>query len=382
MTVYAIIVGAGIGGLSAAIALSKVGVTASIFEKASELKDVGAGIILYPNALNALRKLDVFNEVARQGSFAACGKYTSSSGKILAKLDLKSVGLAHGLLAIHRADLQSALASKAGPDNIRLGIICERFEQTDNVVTAYMSDGSKVTGNLLIGADGLHSAIRRQVLGDGAPRYSGSFAWRGVARLSHSALPPDSGFICFGRGLQFGATHIGKGRIYWFGAVTDANGVQHRRAKTDVLSIFGNWPEPIEQLIKATPDDEILSHDLFDRDPSPTWGRGLVTLLGDAAHPMTPYMGQGGCQALEDSIALAAALKSEPDTATALRQYESMRRDRTSDFVLQSRRAQSISMTNSLLFSWMRDALLPLLPPKLVMEQFHTLANYQLPDIE
>src|SRR5262249_4188944 len=145
---------------------------------------------------------------------------------------------------------------------------------------------------------------------------------------------------------------------------------------------FRHWPAPIEQLIQATPDDEILAHDLFDRDPSPSWGRGLVTLLGDAAHPMTPYMGQGGCQALEDCIALAAALKSEPDTASALRQYESMRRDRTSDFVLQSRRAQTISMTNSLLLSWMRDALLPLLPPKLVMEQFHTLANYQMPDIE
>jgi len=382
LTLNAIIIGAGIGGLSAAIALDKVGVNARVFEKASELKDVGAGIILYPNALNALRKLDVFDDVACEGSFAADGKYTNSSGKILVQLDLRTVGLAHGLLAIHRADLQRALASKVGLDNIRLGMTCERFEQSGNIVTAQMSDSSSVTGNLLIGADGLHSAIRGQVLGDGQPRYSGSFAWRGVSALPHSAMPPDSGFICFGRGLQFGATHIGKGRIYWFGAVANANGVQHRRTKTDVLSIFGRWPAPIEKLIQATPDDEILAHDLFDRDPSLNWGRGLVTLLGDAAHPMTPYMGQGGCQALEDSIALAAALKSEPDTATALRQYESMRRDRTSDFVLQSRRAQSISMTNSLLFSWMRDALLPLLPPKLVMEQFHTLANYQLPDIE
>jgi 2-polyprenyl-6-methoxyphenol hydroxylase-like FAD-dependent oxidoreductase len=135
------------------------------------------------------------------------------------------------------------------------------------------------------------------------------------------------------------------------------------------------------QLVEATPEDEILTHDLRDRDPISTWGKGAMTLLGDAAHPMVPFMGQGGCQALEDSIALGAAMKEAPNVEAGLRQYETMRKARTAEFVKQSRRAQSSSMTSSPIICGLRDFILPKLPVNLLLKTFHTLNSYEQPDL-
>ena len=143
----------------------------------------------------------------------------------------------------------------------------------------------------------------------------------------------------------------------------------------------GSWAAPIPQLIEATAPDELLTHDLYDRKPIFDWGKGVMTLLGDAAHPMVPFMGQGGCQALEDSIALGASLKEAPNIASGLRKYENFRKARTANFVNQSRKAMSSSMTKLPIACVARDFVLSRIPAKLLLKNLHTLNSYDMPDL-
>jgi len=376
----AIVIGAGLGGLSAAIALAKVGIKVQVYEKTQELKEVGAGIMLYPNAISALRKLGVYEAVAQAGSFGRHGKYITSDGKTLVTLNFETVGLDKESIGIHRADLQEALADHFGRENIHLGKALTSYKADENV-QAKFADGALVEADFLVGADGLYSSVRKQCIRDGEPRFARCFAWRGIAHGEFEGLPPESGFIAFGKGRQFGGMSVGKNKFYWFGAVADKHGAQGRTKKKDVLEFFGNWAPPMPQLVKATPDIEILTHDLKDRDPLQYWGKGAMTLLGDAAHPMVPFMGQGGCQALEDSIALGAAMKDSENVEVGLRKYEQMRIARTAEFVKQSRHAQRSSMTSSSLVCALRDFILPRLPTNMLFRTFHTLNSYELPDL-
>lgn len=376
----AIVIGAGLGGLSAAVALRKVGFVVDVYEKAHELKEVGAGIVLYPNAIQALRKLGVYDAVADAGSFGRHGKYLTHSGKTLVEIDLLDVGMDKEAIAIHRADLQRILAHKLGEGRIHLGKQLKNFEDKSEA-TAHFVDGSSATAHLLVGADGLHSVVRKQYVNDGEPIYSGCFAWRGVVNGDVAELPPDSGMMVFGAGLQVGALRIGQGRIYWFATVADKKGVQGRTRKKDILHYFEDWTSPVPELIKMTEAEEILTHDLYDRRPIFDWGKNVTTLLGDAAHPMVPFMGQGGCQALEDSIALGASLKEAPTFASGLRRYENLRKERTAKFVKQSRKAMDMQMSKSPIVCAVRNFALSKLSKKLIMMQFHTMSNYELPEL-
>ena len=326
--------------------------------------------------------MDVYDDIAKVASLPTLGKYLNSKGKVLVEMNMANFEPGSQGISVHRHDLQKTLCDKALAlgAKIHFSKECWTLEQDSDCVTLHFSDDTQVQTNIVIGADGIHSKIRKNLINDGEPRYTGSFAWRGVTSVPVS-YPPNQSLLIFGRGKQFGSIPIGKGRVYWFATMKDEKGHRDRRSKAEVLKFFGDWTDPVNELIDATEDSEILTHNLYDRDPVLKWGEGRVTILGDAAHPMTPFMGQGGCQSLEDAIALAHCMKVNPNMVKALRDYEKLRQERTSDFVFQSRKSEAMSMTTSRIGSMLRDSILPMVPSKLIAKQLHTLANYKMPEL-
>jgi 2-polyprenyl-6-methoxyphenol hydroxylase-like FAD-dependent oxidoreductase len=341
----ALVVGGGIGGLAAAIALRRAGWAADVVERARELGEVGAGIALWANGLAALERLGLGERVRALAMPEGIAGIRLPDGERLFDTASEALRARHGTLVVvlHRAELHGALLDALGRDRVRTGATCVGFAQDASGVTARFADGTTERAALLVGADGLHSVVRAQLHGDGAPRYAGYTSWRGVTRIDAGRVVPAE---TWGRGARFGMTPLADGRVYWFATKDAPPGARSPDGeRAELLRTFGGWHEPIRALIEATPDDAILRHDIADRPPLGRWGEGRVTLLGDAAHPMTPNLGQGACQALEDAVALGRALAAGyplaggPDVARALRAYERARLPRANAFVRRSRAA-------------------------------------------
>lgn len=386
----AMIVGAGIGGLTAAIALREAGIGVTVYERAGEIEEVGAGILLAANAVSALGEIGLSDDVRRLGTPASAGRVLTWRGETLTEVPVDELQSRVGTrsTAVHRADLQMLLLRELGATNVRLGAECSGFEQDDTGVTTVFADGSEERGELLIGADGLNSTVRRVLYGPEQPRYAGYTAWRAVVRPGRELLPWGTCFESWGRGARFGCAHIGSGRVYWFATSNAPEGEKDGPAgsllgpKATLVRHFDGWHHPIPALISETPEEEIRRDDLYDREPlTGNWGNGRITLLGDAAHPSTPNLGQGACQAIEDAVALARCLKEVGETpapdgvASALRRYEDLRRERTAWIVRRSRAIGRVGQIENPLLCRVRDAALKATPAKLQLRQFERVVS-------
>ena len=357
----AAIAGAGIAGLAAGIALRQAGCEVEIFERSSELREVGAGLMIWPNGTRSLATLGVVVDaltVRRLDMF-------TWRGRLLNRFSLDVIRERYGFdtFLVHRADLQAALAERFGLDGINLGAeVCD-FGQVPNGVDVILCNGTATTVDFLVGADGLRSPVRRRLLHDGDPFYLGSTVWRGIAHADGFGLPGDGGINWVGRGSEFLAFQLSGGRIYWAGVtkepVGELPGVSGH--KSDLLQRFGNWAHPVAELIAATDDSSILRNDMYDRRAVPRWSDGRVTLVGDAAHPMTPNAGQGACQALEDAVALGASLEQTGDASEALKLYEQRRLDRANRVVGLSRQATRVVQIENRFACALRDGVGPAL---------------------
>lgn len=355
----ALVIGGGIGGLAAAVALRQVGYDAAVFERAPELREIGAGLTLWTNAVKALVKLGVWPAVEPDSTPLRQSELRSWRGRLLSAADLgpMTARLGAPTVGVHRADLQARLADAAGRDRFRLGATCVGYEADPAGVTARFADGRTERGDLLIGADGLRSAVRAQLLGDEPPRYAGYTAWRGVGLVDRPEVPVGVTILAVGRGSQVGILPIGKGRTYWFATANVPEGGSDPAGghKAALLARFGDWYPPVPAAIAATPEDAIIRNDIIDRPPVATWGDGRVTLLGDAAHPTTPNLGQGACMALEDAVVLARCLKGAADIPAGLRAYEAARRPRTALVTTQSWQLGKLLGLESRFWCWVRD---------------------------
>lgn len=360
----AIVVGGGIGGLSAAIALRRAGIQADVYERAPELREVGAGISLWPNATRQLRRWGLLDEIVRRGFRFTDGEMRNARGDLLAGMPVPAADAPAVL--IHRADLHAVLADALPPWAIRTGAEFTRLAEFADRVEADFGEAGTVEGAFVVGADGLRSAVRRQVLGDGDPVYRGYPVWRGVAPAG--AVEARTIVETLGRGLRFGTVPIGGGRVAWWATANEPDGTddaaEGRKAK--LLRLFGDWHRPIPQLIEATPEDEILKNGTYDRPPVRRWGRGRVTLLGDAAHPTTPNLGQGGCMAIEDAAVLARCLTETDDVPAALRAFERSRFRRTAWITRESLRYGQIAQWQHAAAVRMRDLLFRATPAAVV----------------
>ena len=352
----ALIVGAGIGGLAAAIALRDIGFEVVVVEQAPAIREIGAGISLWANAIRALDRLGVGAAVRDAGVAYESAAIRSRDGSILAAIDTNELRRRLGtpVVVMHRADLLGALLRRAAGIDLRFGRRCMRITQGDAYASAELEGGGIMKADVLIGADGLHSVVRSTLHGSVPPRSAGCTAWRSVVRYEGSA---DAGET-WGHGSVFGRVPMSGRRVYWFATENLPPG-EPRGAdeKSRLLARFRGWHRPIESLIAAAEESEILRNDIFDRPPLSAWGSGRVTLVGDAAHPMLPFLGQGGCQALEDAVAIGDAFSGHADLRHAARAYETARLRRANLFVTRSRLMGRIAQLERPIAVWLRNAI-------------------------
>lgn len=327
------IVGGGIGGLTVALALREFGFEAEVYEQAPELRDVGAAIAVWPNALRVLERLGLVDTIRAHAGEMNEIRWLDSRGFLFNRVSVPSS------VALHRADLQSTLLHALPASSIKLDHSLVSFEQHSDKVIAKFANEQSIEVDFLIGADGIHSDVRTQLLGDDQPRYHGYTVWRGISAATPNSVPPAAAIEIHGHGKRFGIGPIGGGRIGWW-ASSNSTGQQHpatENAQHELLRLFEDWYHPAVQLIEETPAHRILTTAACDREPTRRWGKQRVTLLGDAIHPTTPNLGQGGCLAIEDAMVLARCFQKYRATEEALRKYEGCRYKRTAAITKYSR---------------------------------------------
>jgi salicylate hydroxylase len=342
----AVVAGGGIGGIAAAVALTRAGIGVEVHEQAQQLAEVGAGVSLAPNGLRMLARLGVGEQVRRMGAPYASSGLRLPDGQVV-RHEPYQFAMAGQNVGIHRADLLGMLAGQLPPGTVRTGHRCTGLRQDDGSATAVFADGSTATADVVIGADGIHSVLQGFVVAPAEPVFSGVVAYRGlVPRLAE--YPDGTIRMWMGEGRHFLVFPVRSGRLLnYVGFVPSGTAVRESwSAPGDPAALaahFAGWDPVIGQVIAAIsePGGSGFQCGMYDRAPLPRWSRGRLTLLGDAAHPMLPHLGQGVNQALEDAVALATLLGASPDPAGvpgALAAYEQLRRDRTARVQLGSRR--------------------------------------------
>lgn len=394
-----LIVGGGIGGLTAAIALAREGIPAHVFEKVPDLEEVGAGVSLWPNAMRVFGELGMAEVVKGERSSLERILLLRTDGTPLRRMEGPGRH-SEPAICLHRADLQNVLAREVPRECLHLGRRAVDFVEDGNRIRVLFQDGSEEKGILLVGCDGIHSMTRARMHGTEAPRYRGYEIWRGVTDLELPEELLGQATEWWGPGRRFGILPGEAGRVYWYATRSGPRPPEFRRndgpgrsgapepesdspehgapeneaaepgSGTDedsenglrrLRAAFDGWPFPAPQIIAEVGDAAVLTP-AMDRPVPRRWGRGRVTLLGDAAHPMTPNMGQGSCSAVEDALVLARCLAKEGPGPVALRRYEDLREKRTRWIVRNSRRVGAVGQLRHPLLVAVRDRLLPLLP--------------------
>ncbi|WP_432095734.1 FAD-dependent monooxygenase [Streptomyces sp. bgisy100] len=385
-TAHAVVIGAGVGGLAAAAGLHQRGWSVTVLERAAQLGDVGAGIGLAPNALRALDALGAGEAVRSLSAHGAVGGIRHPSGRWLSRAGADAAAERFGgpTVLVHRAVLIDLLASLLPAGALRTGTAARLADPGGPGTAARVTTarGESIEAGLVVGADGIHSAVRRTLFpGHPAPRYSGLTAWRLVVPALDEPFEPHE---TWGRGRLWGTQPLHDGRVYAYAAATAPPGGRAPGAeRAELFRRFGDWHHPVPDVLAAAEEDAVLRHDLYESArPLPAHHRGRTALLGDAAHPMAPTLGQGGCQALEDAVVLAGLAPPGADTVRALADYTARRRPRTLEVVRRSarlRRAVSLSAPPAVALRSAFVATADRLGARLALRAFDGIADWRPP---
>ncbi|WP_102142420.1 FAD-dependent oxidoreductase [Mycobacterium hubeiense] len=330
-----LVVGAGIAGLATAVALQRRGHRVAIVESRTDTSS-GAGISIWPNALAALDDIGLGDRVRAAGGPVAAGALRWRDGRWLRHPTADRIvnALGEPLVVVQRSALMDILTDALSDGTLRRGVAAQHIVATDSGVQVTLSDSTTCSVSGVIGADGINSVVARHLNGPLNHRYAGYTAWRGVAEC---ALDPDLAGETLGAGLEFGHVPMGPNRTYWFATERAPQGNAAPDGELAYLQTrFGAWAQPIPALLAATDPAQVLRNDLYDRDQARRWSRGPVVLVGDAAHPMRPHLGQGGCQGLEDAAILARFVDHTADVSAAFAGFEAFRRRRVRSLVRES----------------------------------------------
>lgn len=348
---HVLVVGAGIGGLATALALQRAGIRVSVYEQAPVLGEVGAGLTLASNASRVIQHLGlghVLDELAVIPQRGAVKHYRT--GRTLVDIprgttQVERFGAPY--CQIHRNDLHQALVATVSRNDLgclNLGCTLADFGQDEGGVTALFTNGTTARGDLLAGCDGIRSTVRGRLFGTEDPRFTGYVAWRGLVpmeRLSAALVVPDSA-VWIGPGHFLTRYKIRRGELLNYIAIARTNawaeeGWAVRSTVDALLAEFREFEPTARSILMATPPDQLFKWGIFDREPLPRWSSGRTTLLGDAAHPTTPFLGQGAAMALEDALVFARAVAAADTVGEALGRYEAARVERANGVLLASR---------------------------------------------
>ena len=367
------IIGGGIGGLTAALALQQSGFEAEVFEQAPELLEVGAAIAIWSNAMRVLQRLQLAEKVFEYAGVVEELRWMDQNGFLLNHVSISDDK--NPSVALHRSDLQRTLRQALPQSTIQLGHTLVSHEQHGDKMISTFANGRSVESDFLIGADGVHSRLRAQFIKYGEPRNRGYTIWRGTSPHTPAVIPAGVGMELYGRGKRFGIGPLGLGRTGWWAA-----------ANTDytdqVTDLFAGWYAPVMELIEATPPSTILKTVATDREPNKRWGAGRMTLLGDAIHPTTPNLGQGGCQAMEDALVLARCFEKYGPSEQALRHYEHHRHRRTATLTKISRYYGRVGQLENIVPRTLRRTALALAPEAILHRSLQIVFDYDATKVD
>ncbi len=342
-----VIIGAGMGGMSAAIALRQIGIETAVYERVTENKPVGAAISVWSNGVKCLNYLGLQEETAELGGIVETMSYIDAhTGETMCRFSMQPLidEVGQRPYPIARAELQSMLMQAYGFDHINFGMkmVSVENDATGTTAKATFADGTTVTADVIIGADGASSITREYVLG--APvtrRYAGYVNFNGLVDTDDTIGPATEWTTYVGEGKRVSVMPVAGGRVYVFFDVVEPEGVPYERgsAREVLRSHFAGWAPGVQTLIDTLDPQTTNRVEILDLDPFHTWVKGRVAVLGDAAHNTTPDIGQGGCSAMEDAIELQWAFKDHPDDVhAALAAYQSARTERAGELVLRARK--------------------------------------------
>lgn len=362
----AIVVGGGIGGLTTALTLQAKGIEVEVYEAANEFREAGAGIWIAPNAMKVYDQLGLADELKAAGypykGGASIGTY---DGTILGKMNADVIKERHGhyTTAIHRGKYQQILLRHT--HHAQPGKRFVRYEEKDGQVTAFFEDGTSATGDILVGADGIKSAVRTQMLGEVSYRYTGQTCWRLLTDFPLQFEASDMMEI-WGNvgGLRVGAGKISEDTVYTFITAHRPQGEKDNQEtiKDELLELCKAYPEQVIKLLQATDSANIIRNDLYDYKPIHQWSKGRVVLVGDAAHATTPNMGQGACQAVESAYVLAHMLSEKETYEEAFASYQAMRIKKAHKVTKMSWQLGKMVSINNGVGRWLRNMVMKMTP--------------------
>ena len=361
------IIGGGIGGLTTALALQKSNLDVTIYESASEIKPVGAGIIMANNAMQVFDKLGIRQKIEQAGHKISTIKITDPQLKTLSEVQLNEFERKYGVhnIAIHRGDLQMILAEEIGFENIKLSKRLSKIEQGNSGYQLTFEDGSIADAEAVIGADGIKSTVRHQILNIGKLRSAQQKCWRAVGEFDWTTKYSHQAYEAWGKGRRFGFVRINEQKVYWY-AVVNENLVKN---PNNLEELFAGFNPEVPRMISETPKEKIFVSDIIDLEPIFQWQKDRVCLIGDAAHATTPNMGQGACQAIEDAYLLGKLFSEGKSVEEVFAQYEKLRMEKAHYIVNTSSAIGKVSHYENSLAIWLRNMLLKATPDSINEKQ-------------
>ena len=365
------IIGAGIGGLTTAIALKQKGFEVEIFEASEDFGKAGSGINLAINAMQVFKRLGLYEEIAALGNHTNSLRLTDEKLNTITNVSLLNSEKIHQVkaFAIHRATLHTILVNRLQDVKIHLGKRLKSLTQTENEVNFEFEDGTAYTSNLIIGADGIHSVVRKAIFDNTTLRLAKQVCWRGIVKIETLQKYQTQLTELWGRGKRFGFVHINEDEVYWYALANYKTDYKTEFSNSDLEELFSDFSPIVQSIISKTDKKSIIINEMMDLKPISSWHNQHVCLIGDAAHATTPNLGQGACQAIESAYVLATCLAIEKNTELAFHKYEKIRKKNAEKIVNTSWSVGKMAHLENKYLLFFRNKMMRLIPDKITEKQ-------------